>query len=176
MSSKSTYPCSVWAVPRLSCLLPGCGFILQTRTRFRSGIYLEVLSRAVRSSREAPKTTVPDGVSKAKLSYDFERLEKGSVAGRGKRSGILPGFAALDCLAYAYEITGDTSWLQAGLRTLEAFFDDHPGYFHGATFSRFRDPVPEGKPFAVAYRTLLCYLNALHRENLLGRFEYRECS
>ena len=47
----------------------------------------------------------------------------------------------------------------------------NPGYCDYSM--NFRDPVPEGKPFAVAYRTWINYLGALARAGWLTNFDYQ---
>jgi len=130
--------------------------------------YLEIVDLAIKSSQSSASLRLSDR-EKPKLSYDFEFLEKGA-AGLQARTGVLAGYAALDCLAYAYEITNDKSYLRAGLRTFTAFLDGTPGHFD-YTIS-FRNPIPEGKSFAVVHRMFITYLGALSREKLLAAFDY----
>ncbi|MFV0336934.1 MAG: hypothetical protein ACK5LK_01650, partial [Chthoniobacterales bacterium] len=121
------------------------------------------IHHSVHPPKEAGNLTV-------KLSYDAELAERGAASRLQSRPGVLTGFAAPDCLAYAYERTADESYLKAGLRGLEAFLDDNPAYNH----TRFHGPIPTGKPFAMAYRTWINYLAALDRCNLLKQFDYAE--
>jgi hypothetical protein len=129
--------------------------------------YLKMVDFAILCSRRTPED--PAAIT-PRLSYEFDLLERGAAHHRQPRPGILPGYAALDCLAYAYERTGKRSYLRAGLRTLEAFLDGNPGYF-GSNVC-FRHPSNEGEAFAMAYRTWICFFGALDREEMLGRYEY----
>ena len=129
--------------------------------------YLKMVDFAILCSRRTPED--PAAIT-PRLSYEFDLLERGAAHHRQPRPGILPGYAALDCLAYAYERTGKRSYLRAGLRTLEAFLDGNPGYF-GSNVC-FRHPSNEGKAFAMTYRTWICFFGALDREEMLGRYEY----
>lgn len=132
--------------------------------------FLALLRLAVKCSTSPPEHA---GTSTPKYSYDLDLLARGKAGAGQPRPGLLPGYAALDCLAYAHELTADPCWLDAGLRTLEAFLDGNPGYFHiSTTQSSFRAPLAEGKPFAVAYRSFITYLGALHRAGKLADFDY----
>lgn len=127
--------------------------------------YLQVLDIAIQSS--LPGAAAGTGFQ-LKLSSDYEANEKGGLHLALSRSGMLPGFAAPDCLAYAYEKTGDVRYLRAGLRTFRAFLDSNPGF----GYQTFHTVIPEGKPFAMAYRTWITYLGALDRAGLLQEFDY----
>ncbi len=156
-------------------LLLGCRAWLQAQPCAANGErvrkwFLSLVSLAVRSSQGPPGGNCPD-IAAPKLSYDFELMEKGRAVRQQPRSGMLPGFFALDCLAFAYELTGSVEWLHAGLRTLEAFMDGNPGCFE--YILDFRRPLPEGKPFAVGYRTFINYLGALHQAGMLSKFDYK---
>ena len=130
--------------------------------------YLAVVRLAVRSAWALPECVDEGG--KPKLSYDFERLEKGVAAAARPRSGILDGYAALACLAYAWRLTDDQELIHAGVRTIRAFIDGTPGYF--STSMVFRAPLSEGKPFAMGYRTFAEYFAALDECGWLEEFEF----
>jgi hypothetical protein len=154
-------------------LLLGCKAYIEAlerseRTRAVQEWYLAVVRLAIRSA-----WAVPEGVDlsgKPKLSYDFERLEKGVAAAARPRSGILDGYGALACLAYAWRLTGDQELVRAGVRTIRVFIDGTPGYF--STSMVFRAPLPEGKPFAMSYRTFAEYFAALAECGWLEEFEF----
>lgn len=130
--------------------------------------YLRVVRLALHSAWHPPGGEAGPAEVRSKLSYDYERLDRGPAAGQKPRSGILYGYAALACLAYAWRLTGERAFLEGGLRTVRVFFDDTPGYFHF-----FRDPVPEGKAFAWAYRTMMEFFQALDENGLLREFEWQ---
>jgi len=151
-------------------LLLGCKAYLEAtehaaETAPVRGWYLRVVRLAVHSAWHVPGRVERSEV-RSKLSYDYDRLDQGPAAGQRPRSGILHGYAALACLSYAWRLTGERAFLEAGLRTVRAFFDESPGYF-GA----FRNPQPEGKPFAWAYRTMMEFFQALDEAELLREFE-----
>ena len=130
--------------------------------------FLRYLDLAIQGSK-AP----PEGGGQAKpqsLSARFWQ-DWGATGMRQPRSGVMAGYMAPDCLAYAYEMTGNNAYLKAAIPALLAFLDGTPGYF---TYSiNFRNPVPEGKPFAVAHRTWVNYLRALDRVGWLSRFDFQ---
>lgn len=129
--------------------------------------YLRVVRLAVHSAWHLPGAD-ENAEARSKLSYDYERMDQGPAAGQRPRSGILSGYAALACLSYAWRLTGDRSFLESGLRSARAFFDETPGYF-----SSFRNPLPEGKPFAWLYRTMMEFFQALDECDLLREFELK---
>lgn len=127
--------------------------------------YLRVVRLAVQSAWRV-RGRVDRAEVRSKLSYDYDRQDQGPAAGQRPRPGILNGYAALACLAYAWRLTGERSFLESGLRSVRAFFDESPGYF-----GSFRDPLPEGKPFAWSYRTMMEFFQALDEADLLREFE-----
>jgi hypothetical protein len=129
--------------------------------------FLRVMRLALHSAWHAPGGAVPAEV-RSKLSYDYDRMDQGTTAEERPRAGILHGYAALACLAYAWRLTGERTFLEGGLRTVRAFFDDTPGYFRF-----FRTQIPEGKSFAWAYRTMMEFFQALDECDLLREFELR---
>lgn len=132
--------------------------------------YLEVVRLAVQSAQGPPDDALSaNEEGRPKLSYDYERLDKG--AHQHPRSGVMDGYAALACLSYAWRLTGDRSFIEAGVRTVRVFFDETPGYFSSAVC--FRNPLPEGKPFAMAYRSMMEFFQALEECDLLAEFEFR---
>lgn len=157
-------------------LLLGCKAYLEALGRDEAAKpiidwYLALVRLAVASAWRAPTQGLPQA-AKPKLSYDYELLEKGQTATQQPRSGILSGYAALACLAYAWRLTGDAGFCEAGLRSIRAFIDETPGYFGPGL--KFRNVVPEGKPFAMAYRTFAEFFAALDECGLLEEFEFRE--
>ncbi len=129
--------------------------------------WLRYLDLAIRCSRNPSKENTEAAYQ---LSYGAELASRGDLNRNRTRPGVLSGFAAPDCLAYACERTGDTAYLEVGLLALEAFLDENPGYCGD---SKFRSPTLEGKPFALAYRTWINYLGALDRVGWLKHFDYQ---
>jgi len=156
-------------------LLLGCRAYLEAEAHSEASRpvwewFKKIVDLSILRSRTAPKKTENLPI---KLSYDHDLAERGDTARRKNRPGMLVGFAAPDCLAYAFERTGDVAYLKAGIRSLQAFLDGHPGYFNPATTSSFRHPLPQGKPFAVSYRHWINYFGALDRVGWLARFDYQ---
>jgi len=154
-------------------LLLGCKAYIEAlerdeRTRTVREWYLAVVRLAVESGWAVPARA--EMGAKPKLSYDFERLEKGAAAAVRPRSGVFSGYGALACLAYAWRLSGDREFIRAGIRTIEVFFDGTPGYFSESLV--FRNPLPEGKPFAMSYRTFAEYFAALDECGWLEQFEF----
>ena len=80
------------------------------------------------------------------------------------RSGIFGAYSlSLDPIAYAYEITGDRRYIEAGMRSVEAFLDTES----------FRTPIHEGKPYAMVYRTFINFLKPAADMGLLAEHGYK---
>jgi len=153
-------------------LLLGCKAYLEATEHVSDSVpvrdwYLRVMRLALHSAWHPPMEAGREEV-RSKLSYDYDRLDRGPADGQRPRAGILHGYAALACLAYAWRLTDERSFLEGGLRTVRAFFDDTPGYFRF-----FRSSIPEGKTFAWAYRTMMEFFQALDENDLLREFELR---
>jgi hypothetical protein len=130
--------------------------------------FLEFVDLAIRSSRGAPKTIVKQEAKEGTqamsfLSYDMGWLQGGGLRG-SLRSGIFNTHSmALDPLAYAYEITGNKRYIEAGMRSIEALMDSQA----------FSNPVPEGKPYAMVYRTFVNFLKAASELGYLKTYGYK---
>ena len=97
------------------------------------------------------------------LSYNVDWSLRGALHG-GMRSGIFGTHSmALDSLAYAYEVTGDERYVKAGMRSVEALMDSQA----------FLSPVPEGKPYAMVYRTFVNFLKAAAGLGYLQEYGYK---
>lgn len=132
--------------------------------------FVDFVDLAVRSSRHEPdgieKIAVKDGTqAMSLLSYDVDLKMRGAGFSRGlSRSGIFGTHSmALDPIAYAYEITGDKKYIEAGMRSIEALLDT----------TTFYSPVHEGKPFAMVYRTFINFLKAASELGCLKEFAYK---
>jgi DUF1680 family protein len=76
------------------------------------------------------------------------------------------GLGAESCapaMAIAYERTGDRKFLETGMLCIEKLVLDDP---------RWRDPVPEAKPLAVLYCSVIRFLGHAHQAGLLDAYEY----
>ncbi|NQU11484.1 hypothetical protein HQ590_11875, partial [bacterium] len=130
--------------------------------------FLDFVDLAIRSSREAPRTIEPkrarDGTQALSfLSYNVDASLRGALHG-GLRSGVFGTHSiALDPIAYAYEITGDRKYIAAGMRSVEALLDSQA----------FQNPVPEGKPYAMVYRTFITFLKAAAELGYLKDYGYK---
>lgn len=132
--------------------------------------FLDFVDLAIRSSRQEPtgieKVSVKEGTqAMSLLSYDVDLKMRGAGFSRGlARSGIFGTHSmALDPIAYAYEITGDTKYVEAGMRSVEALLDT----------TTFYAPVNEGKPYAMVYRTFANFLKAASDLGHLAEFAYK---
>jgi len=130
--------------------------------------FLAFVDLAVRSSREAaqdiPEKSAKSGTQALSLlSYNVDWSLRGALHG-GLRSGIFGTHSiALDPIAYAYEITGDEKYIQAGMRSIEALMDSQA----------FSQPPTEGKPFAMVYRTFINFLKAAAELGFLKEYDYK---
>ena len=126
--------------------------------------FLEFVDLGIRSSRQAPPATKGAGARSPGYSYGAELAARGLFHATQPRSGIFNSQSiALDPLAYAYEITGDRAYVEAGMRSVEALLDS-PDY---------RSPVPEAKPYAKVYRTFINFLKPASELGYLKVFDYR---
>ena len=125
--------------------------------------FLDFVDLAISCSRQAPSHGHADSHS-ALYSYDTENAARGAAFTRNARNGIFnPYSMALDPLAFAYETTGDRKYIEAGLRSLEAFADE--GTSFGAN--------GEGKPFAMVYRTWINYFQSAAEMGFLQEWEWK---
>ena len=99
------------------------------------------------------------------LSYDVDLKMRGAGFSRGlSRSGIFGTHSiALDPIAYAYEITGDQKYIEAGMRSVEALMDT----------TTFYAPPNEGKPYAMIHRTFINFLKAASDLGYLSEYTYK---
>ena len=119
---------------------------------------------AIDCLHRAPQSTPGAKVKSGTYDYTLRATARGVLWAREARRGVLEAHSlALDCLAYAHEISGDEKYIRAGLRSLEAMLES-PGFIL---------PTPEGKPFAMTYRTWINFLGAAARLDLLQEWEYR---
>ncbi len=126
--------------------------------------FLEFVDLAIRSSRGAPPAAKAAGAKSPGYSYGAELAARGLFHAAQPRSGIFSTQSiALDPLAYAYEITGNRAYVEAGMRSVEALLDS-PDY---------RNPVPEAKPYAKVYRTFINFLKPASELGYLKSFDYR---
>jgi hypothetical protein len=131
--------------------------------------FLGFVDLAIRSSRQAPpvaeKHKVKSGTQAMTLySYGADMQLRGAAHMGLARSGIFGTHSiALDPIAYAYEITGDRKYIEAGMRSIEALMDSQA----------FRSPVPEGKPYAMVYRTFVNFLKAAAELGYLAEYGYK---
>ena len=127
--------------------------------------FLDFVDLAVRCAGEDPAATPAGKAGPKKPAYSYDAFAAARGMAMAKRSGIVGGITsmALDPLAYAYELTGDEAYIRAGLRTVEVLLDS----------PWFRSPIPEGKPYAMVYRTYANYLKAAAALGYLRDFEYR---
>lgn len=101
-----------------------------------------------------------------KWYLDFVDVTIESLRRDVTRSGILYETSmAPDALAFAYELTGDRRYIEAGLRSIEHLLDSV--YFHSAPLT------VEGKIYAMVYRTFINYLKDASELGLLKPFEHR---
>jgi hypothetical protein len=131
--------------------------------------FLGFVDLAIRSSRQAPPVTdkykVKSGTQAMTLySYGVDMQQRGAAHMGLARSGIFGTHSiALDPIAYAFEITGDRKYIEAGMRSIEALMDS----------PAFRSPVPEGKPYAMVYRTFVNFLKAAAELGYLADYGYK---
>jgi len=127
---------------------------------------IDFVDLAVRSSRQPPRAA-PMDASKRKepgYSYGAELKKKGAFHSSQPRSGIFTTTSiALDPIAFAYELTGKRAYIKAGMRSVEYLMDS----------ASFRNPVPEGKPYAMVYRTFINFLKAASDLGYLKPFGYQ---
>jgi hypothetical protein len=124
--------------------------------------FLEFVERAVTCSRSAPPPKTQN-VKTGTYSYDVELAAQGDLFSATARSGIFEARSmAMDSLAYAYEISGDKKFIEAGVLSLEAMIDSDV----------FRSPTAEGKPFAMVYRTWVNYLRCASEQGYQSKYEY----
>jgi hypothetical protein len=125
--------------------------------------FLDFVDRAVECVKAAPKSG-KDSAKSGHYSYDEERAARGRLNSKGDRKGIFGSHSiALDSLAYAYEITGDPAYIEAGFRSVDALVDS----------MSWLAPSGEGKPYAMLYRTWINYFGALAGLGYLKEWEYR---
>lgn len=126
--------------------------------------FLSWVELAIACAGQAPACSATRNVKTGTYDYTIRTAARGTLWSGSPRNGIFSAHSlALDCLAYAFEISGDEKYLHAGLRSLEALLDS----------PNFRTPVAEGKPFAMAYRTWINFLKAAGEKGLLKQWEYR---
>lgn len=130
--------------------------------------FLDFVDLAIRSAHEAPgtieKKEAREGTQSMSLySYSLDILSRGTLHS-GKRSGIFGTHSiALDPIAFAYEVTGDEKYIKAGMRSIEALMDSQA----------FFNPTPEGKPYAMIYRTFVNYLKSASELGYLAEYGYK---
>jgi hypothetical protein len=126
--------------------------------------FLDFVELAIRSSRRPPEDAGGPGKVELKYSYGAELAAQGGFHLTRPRSGVFGTHSiALDSLAYAYELTGDRKYIAAGMRSIEALLDS----------PAFHAPVPEGKPYAMVYRTFINFLKAAADLGLLREYAYK---
>lgn len=125
--------------------------------------FLSWVDLAIVCLASAPQNQAGHAVKSGSYDYTVRAGLRGGLWARASRRGVFePRSLALDCLAYAYEISGDESYIHNGLLSLEAFLDSN--HYHS--------PVMEGKPFAMTYRTWINFLQAASKLGLLQQWEY----
>lgn len=135
--------------------------------------FLDLVDLAIRSSRRAPSAVKMDDVMKSESRVAYQ--EGGDPRGLAylglARNGIFSPYSmALDAFAYAYEITRDAKYIEAGLRSVEALLDSPD--FHAA-LQFYHPPVQEAKPYAMKYRTFINYFKAAAELGCLAAYDYK---
>lgn len=119
---------------------------------------------AIACSRQVPDSVDGKPVKSGTYDYTVRAAARGVMWSRSPRPGIFNSHSlALDCLAYAHEISGEKKYIEAGLRSLEVLLES----------PIFQAPTNEGKPFAMMYRTWINYLAATAKTGFLKNWEYR---
>lgn len=125
--------------------------------------FLKFVDKAIACSVKAPPEQT-EIIKSGTYDYDERRKARGSLHSKTGRNGIFgPLTIAFDPLAYAYEITGDTTYITAAARSLEAMVDSDV----------FHHPVAEGKPYAMTYRSWINFLKNAAGLKLLDQWEYK---
>ena len=131
--------------------------------------FLDFVDLAIRSSQRGPEIAETEKIKSntqalSLLSYNVDTILRGAGHMGLSRSGIFGTHSiALDSIAYAYETTRDEKYIQAGMRSVEALMDSQA----------FLAPVPEGKPYAMVYRTFVNFLQAASELGYLKEYGYK---